>query len=97
MVLRNQNNQNLEASLKQSKVDLLIIEIAQASAGEVDLVKWMRSQFPYVIVMLVNGNGNREVIAKAFSDGIVDAFHRPYDPHLIAERALAILRQMDNP
>jgi DNA-binding response OmpR family regulator len=97
VVLRTGDTQGIESFLGEHRVDLLIIEIAEKRDLSDDLIKRLRSRLPRMLILIVNGNGNREVIARAFSDGIVDAFHRPYDPHLIAERAIAILREMDKP
>lgn len=97
VVLRTGDTQGIESFLGEHRVDLLIIEVAEKRDLSDDLIKRLRSRLPRMLIMIVNGNGNREVIARAFSDGIVDAFHRPYDPHLIAERAIAILREMDKP
>ena len=48
-------------------------------------------QFPDTVIIVVDGDQNRDVIAKAFSYGAKDAFRIPYKRALIVERVQALL------
>jgi PleD family two-component response regulator len=66
-------------------------EISQEHPTEVDLIKHMSAQFPDTVIIVVDGDADREVIARAFSYGVKDAFRKPYNRALIVGRVKALL------
>lgn len=87
-VLRNAQNSKIEAILRKHEVDLIIVEILKESASELKLIKKIKSGFPSVAIILIDGD--RELMAQAFSYGAKDAFRKPYNSSLVAERVKAI-------
>ena len=90
-VLKISDNHWLESLLTHNPVDLVIIEISEDNSAELELIKRIKNQFPDTIIILIDGNEDREVIARAFSYGVKDAFRKPYDYALIVERVQALL------
>ena len=91
-VYKNINNHKIESILKKTKIDLLLLELLRSNRTGIEIVKKIKKEFPMIQVVLINGNGNRDVIAEGFNDGIKDAFRKPYICSLIAERINAILK-----
>lgn len=94
VVMRDDNSQ-IESILGENKVDLIILEISNANLHEIEVIKIVITKFPDTEIILVDGNGDQELIAQAFAFGVKDAFRRPYKRDLIAERVNALLRGQD--
>ena len=88
-VLRNLQNSKIEAILRKHEVDLILVEILKETASELKLIKNIKSGFPSVAIILIDGD--RELMAEAFSYGAKDAFRKPYKSSLVVERVRAIL------
>ena len=88
-VLRNSQNSRIEAILKKHEVDLILVEILKEAASELKLIKNIKRGFPGVAIILIDGD--RELIAQAFSYGAKDTFRKPYKTSLVAERVKAVL------
>ena len=93
-VLKISDNHWIEALLAYNPVDLVIIEIAEEKSSELELIKRVKDQFPNTVIILIDGDDGREVIAKAFSYGVKDAFRNPYNRDLIVERVKALLSRI---
>jgi DNA-binding response OmpR family regulator len=93
LVLKNSDNNQIESILKNHKIDLILFEITKKNHSDVEAIKNIKNQFPNIPIILIDGNGDREVMVKAFDYGIKDAFKKPYKCHLIAERVNAFLRR----
>lgn len=91
-VYKNTNNHKIESILKKTRIDLLLLELLKNNKTGIEIVKKIKKEFPMIQVVLINGNGDRNVIAEGFNDGIKDAFRKPYICSLIAERINAILK-----
>ncbi|MCG3158136.1 MAG: hypothetical protein DKINENOH_04777 [bacterium] len=91
-VLTSDDNSQIESILCGNKVDLIILEISNANLQEIEIIKIVKTKFPFTEIILVDGNGDQELIAQAFAFGVKDAFRRPYRNDLIAERADGLLR-----
>ncbi len=88
-VLRNSQNSRIEAILKKHEVDLILVEILKEAASELKLIKNIKNAFPGVAIILIDGD--RELMARAFSYGVKDAFRKPYKSSLVVERVKAVL------
>lgn len=88
-VLRNLQNSKIEAILRKHEVDLILVEILKETASELKLIKNIKSGFPSVAIILIDGD--RELMAEAFSYGAKDAFRKPYKSSLVVERVKAVL------
>lgn len=91
LVLRNSDYTQIESIIQNKKVDLILIEILNNTFRELELIKNIKHQFPNIPIVLINGNGNRDIIAEAFELGVKDAFRIPYKRTLIVERVNALL------
>jgi len=96
LVLMNSDNNKIESILTTHKIDLILLEITKNNHSEVEVIKNIKNQFPNIPIILIDGNGDREVMVKAFDYGIKDAFKKPYKCYLIAERANALLRRQSS-
>ena len=94
VVMKSSENSQVESIMTKRPVELAIIEISQEHPAEVDLIKRMKKQFPNTIIIVIDGDQDREVIAQAFSYGAKDAFRKPYKRALIVERVQALLSRM---
>ncbi len=90
-VLKNTDNNQVEAIISERKVDLILLEISKDHSSEVEIIKNVKSRYPNIEIILIDGNKDRELTAKAFSYGAKDAFRKPYKSPLIVERVNAIL------
>lgn len=96
IVLRNSCNSLVKSIIKGTKVDLILFEISKDSNAEVEIIENVKIQCPNIKIILINGNGNREVISKSFSYGANDAFRMPYKRYLVVERVKAILNKLQS-
>jgi len=90
-VIRNRNNSKIEKRLSTNKICLVLLEITKESAFEIEMIARIKRYYPYIEILVVNGDGDRDVLAEAFKWGTKDAFRRPYNTDLIVDRVLAIL------
>lgn len=91
MIVRNSDNNQLLSVLASQQVDLILLEILNTFSGEIELIKEIKAAFPDIIILLIDGGGDINLIARAFRYGIKDAFKTPYKSTLVAERVQAIL------
>ena len=96
LVLKNSDNDQIESILKTHKIDLILFEITKKNHSDVEVIKNIKNQFPNIPIILIDGNGDREVMVKAFDYGIKDAFKKPYKYYLIVERVLALLKRQSS-
>ncbi len=92
VVLTSDDNSQIELILSDNNVDLIILEITNANLHEIEVIKIVKAKFPDTEIILVDGDGDQELIAQAFAFGVKDAFRRPYPSALIAERACALIQ-----
>ncbi len=92
VVLTSDDNSLIESILDGNTVDLIILEISNANFQEIGMIKIIKTKFPETEIILVDGNGDQELIARAFASGVKDAFRRPYYISLIVEGVKALLR-----
>ncbi|MFQ5770506.1 MAG: hypothetical protein ACE5HX_08225 [bacterium] len=87
-------NSLIETLLATHKVDILLFEITTDSAVDMNIIKIIRNKFPDIEIILIDGVGNRSVLAQAFALGARDAFPLSYNRALLLERIQALLRQI---
>ena len=93
-VVKSSANSQVEAIMATRPVELVLFEVSQEHPAEVEIIKTLKQQFPNTVIIVIDGDGDREVIARAFSYGAKDAFRKPYKKALIVERVKAILSRM---
>ena len=94
MTVKCLKNSQIETVLATHKVDILLFEITNDSAVEMNIIKIIRNKFPHVEIILIDAIGNRNILARAFASGARDAFPKSYDRALLLERILALLRRI---
>lgn len=92
VVLTSDDNSQIESILSENKIDLIILEISNANLHEIEVIKIVKTSFPDTEIILIDGNGDQELIAQAFVFGVKDAFREPYQRSLIVERGNALFR-----
>lgn len=88
------NNEPIEEMLQNSRIDLILFEISHNNNHDARKIESIKNQFPDIPIIAMNGGGDNEAIAKAFSYGVIDAFKKPYKYYLIVERVNAIFRRL---
>jgi DNA-binding response OmpR family regulator len=92
-VLKTRAYSEIAEMVEHTQVDLLLLEVATADRFALSVIRNARSKAPDMAIILINGDGNREVIARAFTLGATDVFAKPYNRALLVERVWALLRQ----
>lgn len=88
-VLKSSQNSRIEALIKDEKVALILVEILKEAFSDLKVIKRVKNNFPEVAILLIDGD--RELMAEAFSYGVKDAFRKPYESSLVVERVKAVL------
>ncbi len=94
VVVRSPDNTQVESIMTKRPVDLVIFEVSKENPAEVELIKHIKHRFPDTVIIVIDGDGDLEVIARAFSYDTKDAFRKPYNRALIVERVKALLSRM---
>lgn len=92
-VVKISDNNRLESVMTDNPVDLVMIEISEENSADLEIVKRMKDLFPETVMILIDGDEDREVIARAFSYGVKDAFRKPCRNMLIVERVKVLLNE----
>ena len=92
-ILTNSENRQIEPILQKQKVNLIIFEITKKNNIDVALIKNINNKFSEIPIILIDGNGNTDIIVQAYPFGVKDVFKKPYKRYLVAERSNALLRQ----
>ena len=91
VVLTNSDNRQLFSILKEKKIELILFEIVKENLADIEFIREAKSDFPDILIILIDGIGNSNLIAKAFQYGVKDAFRKPYKYDLIKERVRVLL------
>lgn len=94
LVVMNSDNSRIESIIRNIKIDLILFEISKKSNSDVVIIGNIKIQFPDIPIIVMNGNGDNEIMIEAFTNGVIDAFKKPYKYHLIVERVNAIFRRL---
>lgn len=92
-VLTNLENKKVEAIIAHTQVDLVLLEIEEHNLSEVESIKNVKTLYPDIEIVLVDGEGDRNMMAKAFKYGARDAFRKPYKIGLLLSRIKALLKR----
>ncbi|MFQ5706634.1 MAG: hypothetical protein ACE5HO_04245 [bacterium] len=88
-----QNNE-IVAVLETAEIAILVLEMTSATSADLDIIKTIKSHCQKIEIILIGGNDDRNIIAKAFALGAKDAFPKAFDRSLLVERIQALLRQI---
>ena len=90
-VLLNFDNRQIETIITDTVSDIILLELSKNCGFEVEMIKRIVGRFPNIEIVLIDGNGDCELMARAFAYGARDAFRKPYKTDLLLERVLALL------
>lgn len=90
----NFDNQRLITIIAEKQVDLLLLEVPRCTLSQIQIIAQIRRRYPNLPILLVDGNGDRELIAAALGNGVNDAFRKPYKICLIVERVRTFLNDL---
>lgn len=82
--------------LKQN-IDLVVIELTKDWEDELSIVRLLKTNLPQILIIIVNGGGDRDIVLMSFRSGVNDFFKKPYKPGLLAERMEALLKANSSP
>lgn len=94
-IFKNSNNAEIESIIATHKIDLVLLEISKDRDWEVEIIKRVKKRFPGVLVVLIDGDNKRNVIAQAFESGVKDAFRKPYKTELVVERVNVLIKKLN--
>ena len=79
---------------KRSKSVILLSWLLNYQSWKNDLaaVHSLKTSFPQVLVVIVNGGGSKETVIQSFRSGGVDFLKKPYKKKLLTERVEALLK-----
>ena len=87
------NMNRIKAVLNKQDVDIIILEIGTDQADKENIIENLMTSFENLKIILINDD--RDIIAQAFSFGIVDAFRRPFKIDLLIERIIALFANVE--
>ncbi|MFQ5865340.1 MAG: hypothetical protein ACE5IW_08950 [bacterium] len=87
-------NDQIEAILETTKVDILLLEITTDSTVDLNIIETINRKFPHIKIILIDAIGNRNILARAFALGAKDAFPISSNRALLLERIQALLRKI---
>ena len=95
MTLRRcRHNHDIEDILATSKVGVIVFELTQETLEDLLILEAITQKHPELDIILIDGCGDRKVLARAFALGARDAFPAAYKSELLLERIEAIIRRL---
>ena len=94
LILTNSDNSRIESIMQNSRIDLILFEISKKNNHDVEMIGNIKNQFPTIPIIVMNVDGDDELMIKAYIYGVVDVFKKPYKYYLIVERVNAIFRRL---
>lgn len=74
----------------------LVVDLALPDASGIDLCRWMRSRTAAPLVLLAEGEIDRDLRMVAFAAGADDVLAHDGDPDIVAARITAMLQRLDS-
>jgi DNA-binding NarL/FixJ family response regulator len=90
-VFENENYNSIENQIENYHIDLLVIEISNHEKFEIELIKKIKTHFPDIKIILINGKKDQRFIAKAIALGVNDIYRHPCNVPLLVEKVHALL------
>jgi DNA-binding NarL/FixJ family response regulator len=94
-VIENQNYNLIESQIESFQIDLLVLEISNHEKFEVELIKKVKTHFPNIKIIIINGKKDQRFIAKAIAFGANDVYRQPCNVPLLVEKVYALLFLQD--
>ena len=90
-VFENENNNQIESQIQSFHIDLLVLELSAQAKFEIELIDSIKTHFPNIKIILVNGKKDQRFIAKAIALGANDIYRQPCNIPLLVEKVHALL------
>ncbi|MBI4976999.1 MAG: sigma-54-dependent Fis family transcriptional regulator [Spirochaetes bacterium] len=72
------------AILEQQPVDIAIVDVRMPEMSGIELLRKIKSSYPYIEVIIITGHGDETTILEALREGAFDYFRKPVRGHDIA-------------
>jgi DNA-binding NarL/FixJ family response regulator len=93
-VIENKYDDEIESKIENYHISLLILELSNKTKSEIDLIERIKSHFPYIKIILINGERDQRFMARAIGVGVTDIYRRPCNIPLLVERVHTLLYLM---
>jgi len=94
-VFENENNNQIESQIQSFHIDLLVLELSAQAKFEIELIESIKTHFPNIKIILVNGKKDQRFIAKAIALGANDVYRQPCNIPLLVEKVHTLLFSTD--
>jgi DNA-binding NarL/FixJ family response regulator len=94
-VVENENYNLIEKQIKSLEIDLLVLEISTHEKFEIELIERIKTHFPNIKIIIINGKKDQRYIAKAIASGATDVYRHPCNVPLLVEKVHALLFLQD--
>ena len=94
LILTNSDNSRIESIMQNSRIELILFEISEKNNYDVEMIGNIKNQFPNIPIIVMNVDGDNELMIKAYIYLVIDIFKKPYKYYLIVERVNAIFRRL---
>jgi response regulator RpfG family c-di-GMP phosphodiesterase len=94
-VLKNENYNLIETQIESFHIDLLVLEISNHETFETELIDRIKTNFPNIKIIIINGKKDQRFIAKVIASGANDVYRQPCNIPLLVEKVHALLFLQD--
>ncbi len=94
-VIKNHNYNLIETQIERFHIDLLVLEISNHERFEIELIERIKSHFPDIKIIIINGKKDQRFTAKAIAYGANDIYRQPCNVPLLVEKIHALLFLQD--
>jgi len=94
-VIENKNYNLIESQIENFNIDLLVLEISAHEQFEIELINRIKTHFPNIKIIIINGKKDQRFLAKAIASGANDVYRQPCNVPLLVEKVHAFLFLQD--
>ena len=85
----------IETQIESFHINLLVLEISNHEKFEIELIDRIKTHFPNIKIIIINGKKDQRFIAKAIALGANDVYRQPCNVPLLVEKIHALLFLQD--
>lgn len=90
-VFESENYNLIESQIQDYQIDLLVLELDPYEKFDITVIDKIKSHFPNIKIIIINGKKDQRYLAKAFSFGANDVYRQPCNIPLLVERVHSLL------
>jgi response regulator RpfG family c-di-GMP phosphodiesterase len=94
-VIENENYNLIESQIENYHIDLLVLEITNHENFEIKLIDRIKTHFPNIKIIIINGKKDQRFLAKVLASGANDVYRQPCNVPLLVEKVHAFLFLQD--